>query len=306
MNSFTQTGSLQEGSELSRYERWSGDSRFAPECEIPGNATASEGLELRLALLAKAIETEIIPRLMLAHRTASSVTSPNPSGSRREVTQKNVEDFTGLVLSADDNLAHLCINSMRDQGVSIEAIYVDLLAPVARHLGELWNQDICNFTEVTVGLGRLHRVLRELSPAFSQCSDQPANCRRILLLPAPGEQHTFGLVMVSEFFRRSGWDVAGGPWEAGADPSVMVRREWFDVVGFSLANELHLPDLRDCIREVRKAALNRDVGIMVGGPTFAAHPEYVAQVEADASADDGRTAPALAEKLASNRSTRAV
>ncbi len=123
---------------------------------------------------------------------------------------------------------------MRLKGIAVETIYLELLAPVARHLGSLWEQDLCDFTEVTIGLGRLHQVLRELSPGFSQSVGHAGNGRRILLLPSPGEQHTFGLVMVSEFFRHAGWDVAGGPWEAGADPVTMVKREWFDVVGFSL------------------------------------------------------------------------
>ena len=121
--------------------------------------------------------------------------------------------------------------------------------------------------------------------------------RRILLLPSPGEQHTFGLVMVSEFFRRAGWDVAGGPWEAGADPVLMVRREWFDVVGFSLGVEHHLDDLAACIQAVRKSALNTQLGIMVGGPIFGLHPEYVTRVGADCATTDGRQAPALAEQI---------
>jgi transcriptional regulator PpsR len=123
----------------------------------------------------------------------------------------------------------------------------------------------------------------------------------VLLLPGPGEQHTFGLVMVSEFFRRAGWDVAGGPWEAGADPIIMVRREWFDVVGFSLGSELHLDELAQCIRAVRKAAINPRIGIMVGGPIFSLHPEFVSRVGADGAASDGRKAPEMAERLSASR-----
>ncbi len=302
MNSFTHTGPVHEEGEGPSFDQWSGDGRYSTERETAGSTAVASALDSRLALLAKAIENEIIPRLMLAHRAVSSASIAIPSSPEKEVSREDVEDFSRLVMSADDNLAQLCIEAMRGRGVSVEAIYLDLLAPVAKHLGELWDQDLCDFTEVTLGLGRLHRVLRELSPAFSQAVDRPANCRRILLLPAPGEQHTFGLVMVAEFFRRSGWDVAGGPWEAGADPAVMVKHEWFDVVGFSLANERHLTDLGDCIRDIRKSALNKQVGIIVGGPTFAAHPEYVEQVNADVSAADGSTAPALAEKLAASQS----
>ena len=232
---------------------------------------------------------------MLAHPTAGecllSEGSENPKVSAAEV-----QAFAKLVLAPDENVAHACIETMRSTGISVETIYTDLLAPVARYLGELWEDDLCDFTEVTLGLGRLHQVLRELSPAFNQ-SNTNTSGSRVLLLPAPGEQHTFGLVMVSEFFRRAGWDVGGGPWEAGADPVMMVKSEWFDVVGFSLGNVTQLDALANSIKMVRKSSLNTSISIMVGGPLFLAHPEYVVYVNADAASTDGAQAPTLAKRL---------
>ena len=254
-----------------------------------------EAVELRLAVLSRAIEHEIIPRLMLAHPTAEECLSMAPAANPQVSTQ-DVHAFAKLVLAPDENVAHACIEAMRSSGISVETIYTDLLAPVARYLGELWEEDLCDFTEVTLGLGRLHQVLRELSPAFGQ-SSHSTNGRRVLLLPAPGEQHTFGLVMVSEFFRRAGWDVGGGPWEAGADPVLMVQREWFDVVGFSLGNATQLDALAASIKMIRSTALNTATSIIVGGPLFLAHPEYVSYVNADAASTDGAQAPSLAARL---------
>ena len=258
-----------------------------------------EAVELRLALLSRAIEDEIIPRLMQAHPTAVECLPLTPSASA-QVTQENVQAFARLVLAPDENLAHACIEAMRTSGISVETIYTDLLAPVARYLGVLWDDDLCDFTEVTVGLGRLQQVLRELSPAFGQSSTNTSG-NRVLLLPGPGEQHTFGLAMVSEFFRRAGWDVGGGAWEAGADPVVMVQREWFDVVGFSLGNVAQLDELAACIMNVRAAALNKSMCVIVGGPLFLANPEYVAYVNADAASTDASQAPDLAARLVSAR-----
>lgn len=258
-----------------------------------------EAVDLRLALLSRAIEDEIIPRLMLAHPTAGECLPLTPS-ARAQVSREDVQAFARLVLAPDENLVLACIEAMRTSGISVETIYTDLLAPVARYLGELWDDDLCDFTEVTVGLGRLQQVLRELSPAFNQTSTCPSG-NRVLLLPGPGEQHTFGLVMVSEFFRRAGWDVGGGAWEAGADPVVMVQREWFDVVGFSLGNVAQLDELAACIKSVRAAALNKSMCVIVGGPLFLANPEYVAYVNADAASTDGSQAPNLAAGLVSAR-----
>jgi methanogenic corrinoid protein MtbC1 len=258
-----------------------------------------EAVDSRLALLSKAIEDEIIPRLMLAHPTADDCLPASISASV-QVSQADVQAFAKLALAPDENVAHACIEAMRNSGISVETIYTDLLAPVARYLGQMWDEDLCDFTEVTVGLGRLQQVLRELSPAFGQ-SNATASGNRVLLLPGPGEQHTFGLVMVAEFFRRAGWDVGGGPWEAGADPVVMVQREWFDVVGFSLGNAAQLDDLAACIKSVRAAALNKSICVIVGGPLFLANPEYVGYVDADAASTDGAQAPELAAKLLAAR-----
>lgn len=300
MSTYTQSGAAQDDTAHigTQADSWP-EGGFAPsfsDSDRNGADANRDAVDLRLALLARAIEHEIIPRLMLAHRTPDECLSV-PGLHNPAVTRQDVESFAKLILSGDPDVSQACITTMRSRGISVETIYLDLLAPVARYMGELWEQDLCDFTEVTIGLGRLHQVLRELSPAFGQPAGHAGNGRRILLLPSPGEQHTFGLVMVSEFFRRAGWDVAGGPWEAGADPVVMVRREWFDIVGFSLGAEFHLEDLSECIQAVRKAALNEHVGIMVGGPIFGLHPEYVARVGADCAATDGRQAPAMAEQM---------
>ncbi|NWG74647.1 MAG: cobalamin B12-binding domain-containing protein [Rubrivivax sp.] len=262
----------------------------------------------RLARLARAIEGEIIPRLMLAHREAHACAdSAEPCAV---LAPGDVDAFTEIVLGADDDDALAVVEGHLARGVPVETVFVELLAPTAHRLGELWTQDRCHFTDVTLALGRLQRVLREVSaglaPAGAVCDvGEPAEgARRILLLPSPGEQHTFGLVMVAELFRRAGWDVAGGPWELAADAPRLVADDWFDVVGFSLAAEMHAEALAQCIASVRQASCNGQVGIMVGGPVFRSRPELAQQLGADLTADDGRHAPSLASRFLVGRMRR--
>ena len=268
-----------------------------PDCEadIPAFRPAEAANDTRMSQLARTIEQEIIPRLMLAHRTAAE---PLPrSGPDHTITEGDIKHFAKLVLSHDEDVAFGTIDTLRARGIPIDKIFIDLLAPTARYLGHLWDDDLCNFTDVTVGLGRLQRVLRELSPALGRSVEHPAQGRRVLLLPSPGEQHTFGLVMVAEFFRRAGWDVTGGAWAAGADAATLVSAEWFDVLGFSLGAVVHLDQLAASIAAVRHATCNKDLAILVGGPLFGLHPEFVGQVGADGMTIDGREAPLLAETL---------
>lgn len=272
------------------------------ETRMPEFRPEEAANDTRMSQLARTIELEIIPRLMLAHRAQQE--PPPMAGPVSNVTEDDVKQFAKMALAHDEDAVLALVQTYRARNVSVERIFVELLAPTARYLGHLWDEDLCNFTDVTVGLGRLQRVLRELSPAFGRGVEHPSQGRRVLLLPSPGEQHTFGLVMVGQFFSRAGWDVTGGAWAAGADAAAMVNAEWFDVVGFSLGAAGHVPALAKAIAAVRHASCNRELAILVGGPIFVEHPEFVAVVGADAMSTDACEAPSLAEGMISASTRR--
>ena len=181
-------------------------------------------------------------------------------------------------------------------GYPAETLYLDLQAPTARQLGQMWVDDDCDFTDVTVGLFVLQSSLRELGATQRDNVPNPA-APRILLVPLPREQHTFGLSMVYDFFRRAGWNAWSGTIESEAELTAMVRESWFDIVGFSLPCDEQVDDARAMIRMVRAASLNPEVAIMVGGPGFTANPALAATVGADGTAVDGRQAVRAADAL---------
>jgi methanogenic corrinoid protein MtbC1 len=51
-------------------------------------------------------------------------------------------------------------------------------------------------------------MLRELASHMDGHADEGVPVRRALLLAVAGDQHTFGLAMVRDFFRAAGWRVA--------------------------------------------------------------------------------------------------
>lgn len=246
----------------------------------------------RLSRLARTIESDVIPRLVQAHRTArpSSPTAPRP-------TAADVRLFVAEIVGDHEAAVAATIDRMRRRGLPVEMLYLDLLAPAARLLGEMWNDDECDFATVTVALGRLQCLLRELSPAFGNEVPHPANGRRALFAQPGDEQHSFGLSMVAEFFRRDGWEVLGGVGGAVDDPGARARQEWVDVVGFSIGSEQRLEWLRLRVAAVRALSRNRHVVVLCGGPIFTLHPQWLEHVGADATALDGREAPKVADRL---------
>lgn len=250
----------------------------------------------RVSVLARTLETDIIPRLMLAHRVASpaayidSRDTDAPSGA-------DIEAVLGLAMRADLEGALAYLEALRARGLGLERLYIELLAPVARRLGVMWEEDACDFTAVTIGLSCLHQIVREYSPTFITRTPRAEPDRRALLATMPGEQHRFGLLVVEQFFRGAGWDVWSGSGAERGEILEAVNRVWFGVAGFSIAGEHHLSGLALLIRDVRRASRNAGLGILVGGPLFLEKPELVAMVGADATASDGRDATLQAETL---------
>jgi MerR family transcriptional regulator, light-induced transcriptional regulator len=291
MDRTTHYGVAQEVSPLeSRSRIGEPDSALRDPCGQP------ELLGERTAWLLGTIEAEIIPRLMLAHRTQLHLGSTGQS-SRAGPTAEEIERFSNLSISADANAALAFVVALQNDGLTLDEIYLDLLAPAARRLGALWDADECDFSSVTVGLWRMQQVLYELSPSFQREVTSPESSRSALMAPMPGSQHTLGLFMVAEFFRRAGWTVSGEPSLTSRELIQAVSHDWFDVAGLSVGAECQIDGVAQLIADLRQASRNQSLAIMVGGPIFAVHPEFAALTGADAMAADASQAVAEAESL---------
>ncbi len=253
--------------------------------------------DAELGRLVRTIEAEIIPRLMLAHRAPRDAVALSHSVDCLPPCSEDVAEFARVVLTQEVPGIVGRVQSLRARGLPLEALYLHVLAPAARHLGDLWTADIADFTEVTVGLCRLQQVLRELGGEFTSEDSQPVSGRRALLAPMPGEQHAFGAQMVAQFFRRAGWDVHSESAAEAGQLLRLVKRESFDVVGLSVSRDGAVPELAALIVALRRASRNRRMCVLVGGALLLAHPEHVAALGADAMAKDGPQAVEQADTL---------
>ncbi|KQP62201.1 coenzyme B12-binding protein [Methylobacterium sp. Leaf112] len=252
----------------------------------------------RTLALGRIVQTDIIPRLMLLERGERQVRSDVPP----KLDTETVAGFTDLILGHDVTAVMNAFSALTAKGYCVDDLFLDLLAPSAALLGRMWDDDLCDFIEVTAGLAQLQFLLAAyrmdggIAPYDSE--------RRILLMGAPGELHTFGLAIVEQFMRKAGWHVASGLASSPKEIADLVGSEPFGIVGLTLSRESHLDQLAASIQAVRRASLNPSIGVMVGGPVFLEHPEYVERVGADASAVDAATAVLLAQRLLSSVSSK--
>lgn len=255
-----------------------------------------EDLAARQAKLARIVSNEIVPRLLRLHRDI--VPDAPPIAHLIEALAPSSADVDGLadiVLGSDLEAAVAYVTVLRDRGLAMEALFVELLEPAARHLGVLWERDECDFIDVTLGVARLQKLLA----IFNLTHDVPAlDARRtVLMAVTPGDKHYFGVTMVEKFLAAAGWQVRteiSGTEDELAD---IARHEWFAIAGLTMGSELKIETLRSTIAKIRKRSRNPEISVMVGGPIFTERPALVNAVGADATAPNAPTAVLVAQKL---------
>jgi methanogenic corrinoid protein MtbC1 len=248
--------------------------------------------------LVRTIEGEIVPRLVLSRRVSRAAQATS-AGQTKISDGSDVSEIVRLLLAHDVSVASAYVETVRQRGATLEMVCLDLLAPAARQFGLLWEQDECDFMQVTVGLCRLHQLLRELSPEFGSTDIDRRGDRRILLASCPGDQHTFGISLVAQFLRRADWVVWHEFPTTDAEIVEIVRQNWFAVVGLSVGTDARLDRLAATISGIRRQSRNREIGVLVGGPILVDKPELAEMVGADATAADGPQAVLRAESICS-------
>ncbi|QTD57357.1 hypothetical protein [Parasphingorhabdus cellanae] len=141
------------------------------------------------------IQNLVIPKLIadsqdpdrsFSELMSSQVSSTDTADNIHAISATDVEDFTQLSVKADARALMGFVDQHINDGSSIDSIFVDLLAPSARRLGEYWEDDQGDFVDVTMGLWRIQEILRELTLRFPPPSVAGFGQRSALFSTMPG------------------------------------------------------------------------------------------------------------------------
>jgi MerR family transcriptional regulator, light-induced transcriptional regulator len=244
--------------------------------------------------LAGLIESQIIPRLLVACRNQSI----RPDDIMRDrICASQAEGFAAVVLRLEAHALMEQIEGFLARGASVEAVLVDLLAPTARQIGIWWEEDACDFVDVTMGLWRLQQIVYELSARLPGKAPMFGQSRKALFSVFPGSDHSFGTVIVEECFRRQGWQTSLLTSATDQQLINMVAEQHYDVIGLTITHDDDMMNAPALIGRIRTRSRNPMLGVIVGGRIFTQSPELAMQIGADATASDAEQAVKRAEIL---------
>ncbi|MEM6375476.1 MAG: cobalamin-dependent protein, partial [Pseudomonadota bacterium] len=136
----------------------------------------------------------------LAERRKAVIDPPVP-----KATNDSIERLCRALISHDsDESARAGEAILQDH--SVEDFYLVYLSGAASRLGLWWDDDRVSFVEVTVGLGRLHALVRAIEHPVRDRA-QRSGSKRAIFATVPGERHTLGVTMATDLFRRRGWHI---------------------------------------------------------------------------------------------------
>ena len=268
----------------------------------PSAANDAKGsIDLCKTSLLSVIESQIIPRLLDAHPSAKSSDLEQAQDELVAASEQDMLDFAQACLATDSQAVFNHLDILRSKGLGSQTVFLDVITPAARYLGDLWEQDKMDFTLVAQGLLRMHHAMRHLGYETQDGPQTAGDARRIMLASAPGSQHILGLAMVSEFFRADHWQVVV---EISTSEQALVHavgHEWFDVIGLSVGLVEQLPDIPALITRLKSASRNPNAFVLLGGPALLQTQMGNIELAADAISVNAAEAVKLAGELLSNR-----
>jgi MerR family transcriptional regulator, light-induced transcriptional regulator len=247
--------------------------------------------------IARLIEGEIIPRLLMAHRRGSGALESRSVSTSAVVREQDIAYVAELALDHDADMLFRHMAQLEVRGISTDQILIECIAPAATLLGERWVEDQIDFIDVTMAVWRLQESVHILSSRRPGRAVDTTRAHKALFSVMPGDQHNLGTQIVDECFRRSGWDTICLMATTEADLLSTIRQAPLDMVGLTVSTDNHIEELPRLIAAVRAASSNPRLGVMLGGRVFNGNSALAIRLGADGAAKDARAAVDMANDL---------
>jgi len=207
-------------------------------------------------------------------------------------TQSRLCALSDAFIAPDNQRSHDALAAIREDGMSADDIIDHMIPATARLLGERWFADDISFADVTIGSARLQETVRALArrdQTGSRQRVQSGPMPAILLVLPRGEDHSLGLIVAADQFRRLGYEVVVAVDQQPRRIAAMVKARRFVMVGISVSGRRTLASARDIVEKIR-AMVTRFTPIVLGGACIAPDRDLLTATGADHVVGDARGA----------------
>lgn len=185
------------------------------------------------------------------------------------------------MVAGDERGSWLVIESAMASGLSPERIYLEVLGPALREIGEAWHRGSGTIAEEHRASAVAHRIVGRMGARFA-ARGRPRG--RVVAGTPPGERHRIPVAMLADMVRAAGFEVidlgSDLPTEAFVEA---VQQAEAITAAVSVITSAALPAAGEVV-----AAIHTSTGtpVLVGGPAVR-DARHAAEIGADGFAGDG-------------------
>ena len=219
---------------------------------------------------------------------ASQVVSLLAERNWRTFSELREPVVSGLITAAlsgkKDAFADL-LRELKKARVSAAAL-ADLYIPeAARRMGDAWTDDQMSWLDVSIGVGRLQSLLREIGMAWVADQAGDTGHGTVLLIVPDREQHTLGPMVAMGQMRRYGVSVCLRIAPSHNELRSLMAARQFDGVLISIATKDKLESVLKTVQFI-KAVAGTPMPIVVGGAVTPKVEDLAAATGADLASND--------------------
>jgi methanogenic corrinoid protein MtbC1/DNA-binding XRE family transcriptional regulator len=207
---------------------------------------------------------------------------PKDGGKRARSRGALDHRYLEALVRGDAAGAGVVIEEAGRRGLTVEQIYLHLLAPALAEVGARWRAQRLSVADEHLAS---EITLREMERLRERLPFPPRSGPRAVLACVQGETHAIGLRMVGDFLTLDGWTIdylgANVPTD---DLAELVARRRPVLVALSVTQADRLPALRLAVSAMR--ALGSAAAVLVGGAALRGRANAAVTLGVDAVAVD--------------------
>jgi MerR family transcriptional regulator, light-induced transcriptional regulator len=164
------------------------------------------------------------------------------------IAETSYQNYLEVLLAGDRHRSATMVKELLHQGVSLKAVYLDLIQRAMYEVGTLWEHNAVSIATEHLASATTELLLAQIYP---QLFAQKHKDRRAIIACVPNEHHYIGARIVADFFELHGWHGFSLGANTPTDALVaMIKERDPDVVGLSMSLLMNRPHIENMLEQI--------------------------------------------------------